>query len=132
MTGTEQLPEDIRFFGTTWVDHDGSYLWRRVGLSAGSLLALAAGGAVLRFGFQGLADAHIGAFVTYLAVAGFAVCSALAFRRTWRAFSSPASTGEASPGVLGIGFLGVLLAYFFRSFTEAPGEARARRRLPPG
>jgi hypothetical protein len=141
VTGTEQAPttpptttprpEDIRFFGTTWVAHDGGYAWRRAGLAVGSLLATALGAVVLRFGFQGLADADIGPFVTYLAIGGFAVCSALAFQRTWQGFSQrrPAPAPDAvrsSQGVLGIGFLGVLLAYFFRSFSEAPGEGLCR------
>jgi hypothetical protein len=124
VTGTQQAPT-IRFFGTTWVAHDGSYLWRRVGLAAGSLLATAVGALALRFGFQGLSDAHVGTFVTYLALGGFAVCTALAFQRTWRGFSERFA-GDHSPGVLGIGFLGVLLAYFLRSFTEAPGEGLCR------
>ncbi|MBD0738483.1 hypothetical protein BGM09_05075 [Streptomyces sp. CBMA29] len=118
-------PEPIRFFGTTWVAHDGGYAWRRAGLAAGSLVAVAAGAAVLRFGFQGLADADVGPFVTFLAVAGFAVCSGLAFQRTWRGFSRRRESGS-EPGLLVIGFLGVLLAYFFRAFTEAPGEALHR------
>ncbi|MFF6961304.1 hypothetical protein [Streptomyces sp. NPDC008317] len=118
-------PEPIRFFGTTWVAHDGGYAWRRAGLAVGSLVAIAAGAAVLRFGFQGLADADVGPFVTFLAVAGFAVCSALAFQRTWRGFSRRREAG-AEQGLLAIGFLGVLLAYFLRAFTEAPGEALHR------
>ena len=124
-------PEPIRFFGTTWVDHDGGYGWRRAGLAAGSLLATAAGAFVLRFGFQGLADAKIGYFVNLLAIVGFAVCSALAFQRTWRGFSkrytaADADAARSGQGLLAIGFLGTLLAYFFRSFSEAPGEGLHR------
>lgn len=122
-------PEPIRFFGTTWVRHDGRYGLRRAGLAAGSLLATAAGALVLRFGFQGLADADVGFLVTLLALGGFAVCSALAFQRTWQGFGKrPAADAEPdrAAGLLAIGFLGTLLAYFFRSFTEAPGEGLRR------
>lgn len=128
----EPRPEEIRFFGTTWVAHDGGYGWRRAGLAVGSLLATAVGAVVLRFGFQGLADADIGPFVTFLAVAGFAVCSALAFQRTWRGFAKrrpptgDADAARSAQGLLAIGFLGTLLAYFLRSLTEAPGEALHR------
>lgn len=129
--GEGPQPEPIRFFGTTWLDHDGGYGWRRAGLAVGSLLATAAGAFVLRFGFQGLSDANIGYFVTLLAIVGFAVCSALAFQRTWRGFSQR-RTGEdpdaarSSQGLMAIGFLGSLLAYFFRCFSEAPGEGLHR------
>jgi hypothetical protein len=129
----EARPEEIRFFGTTWVAHDGGYGWRRAGLAAGSLLATAAGALVLRFGFQGLADADIGSFVTFLAIAGFAVCSALAFQRTWQGFSrrreaaADSDAARSAQGLLAIGLLGTLLAYFFRSLSEAPGEGLHRR-----
>lgn len=123
-------PEEIRWFGTTWVDHDGGYAWRRVAAAAGSLLAAAAGAFVLRLGFQGLADARIGSFVTALAFVGFAVCSVLAFQRTWKGFSTrrPAGGGAAgdNQGLYAIGFIGALLAYFVRSLSEAPGEALHR------
>jgi hypothetical protein len=124
-------PEPIRFFGTTWVDHDGGYGWRRAGLALGSLLATAAGAFVLRFGFQGLSDANIGFFVTLLAIVGFAVCSALAFQRTWRGFSERRTSEDpdaarSAQGLMAIGFLGSLLAYFFRCFSEAPGEGLHR------
>ncbi|MEU6854819.1 hypothetical protein ABZ901_33405 [Actinacidiphila alni] len=128
----EPRPEEIRFFGTTWVAHNGGYAWRRAGVAVGSLLATAVGALVLRFGFQGLADADIGPFVTFLAVAGFAVCSALAFQRTWQSFSRrrpPAADADAArsaQGLVAVGFLGILLAYFVRSLSEAPGEALCR------
>ncbi|MFI1097883.1 hypothetical protein [Streptomyces sp. NPDC020917] len=124
-------PEPIRFFGTTWVEHDGGYRGRRVAVSAGSLAAAAAGAFALRFGFQGLADSDVNVLVVILAVCGFAVCSALAFQRTWQSFTTPRAKGgaddaDASRGVYAIGFIGALLAYFVRSLTEAPGEALAR------
>lgn len=117
-------PEPLRLFGTTWVDHDHGYALRRIGASVGSLAAATAACLVLRFAYQGLQLADTGAFVNVLVVAMFAVCSALAFGHTWGAFTTrPAPGREASlRGLLAIGFVGSLLAYFFRSLTEAPGE----------
>ncbi|MEU8787333.1 hypothetical protein [Streptomyces sp. NPDC048637] len=121
-------PEAIRFFGTTWLHHDGGYGLRRAGVAAGSLALAAAGAAVLRFAFQGLEIAAVGPFVGILVVAGFAICSALAFRRTWDGFvrrPDPAAQGAAdksAQSLMFIGFIGSLLAYFCRSLIEAPGE----------
>lgn len=117
-------PEPLRFFGTTWVDHDHGYTARRIGASAGSLLAAAVSCLVLRFAYEGIAIAGPGSFVTVLVVAMFAICSALAFRHTWEAFTKrPDPDRHASlRGLLTIGFVGSLLAYFFRSLIEAPGE----------
>jgi hypothetical protein len=130
----EPRPEPIRFFGTTWVDHGAGYRGRRVAASAGSLLCAALGALALRYGFQGLA--RIGGFVTILAVGGFAISSALAFRRTWIGFSQyrptgtgtgpAAEAGNSTSSVYAIGFVGSLLAYFLRSLTEAPGEGLRR------
>jgi hypothetical protein len=123
----EPQPEPIRFFGTTWVLHDGGYGWRRAGAGAGSLAAAALGALVLRIGFSGLSDAHIGGFVTAVAVVGFAVCSALAFQRTWRGFSARRTPGQSSDqGLHAIGFIGSLLAYGVRCLAEAPGEGLRR------
>lgn len=119
-------PEAIRWFGTTWVAHDGGYAWRRAAAAAGSLLAAAAGAFVLRLGFQGLADARIGGFVTAVAFVGSAVCSVLAFQRTWKGFSTRPAAAAENQGLYAIGFIGALLAYFVRSLTEAPGEALHR------
>ncbi|NKQ28066.1 EamA/RhaT family transporter [Streptomyces galbus] len=121
---TGPRPEPLRFFGTTWVDHDNGYAARRVGVAVGSIAAAAVSCLVLRFAYQGLQIADIGAFVTVLVVVMFAVCSALAFRHTWDGFSRrPDPDRQASlRGLLAIGFIGSLLAYFFRSLTEAPGE----------
>jgi hypothetical protein len=126
----EPRPEPIRFFGTSWLRHDRGYAWRRAGLAAGSLPAAAAGALVLCFGFQGLADANIGTLVTVLAVGGFAVCSALAFQRTWQGFTKrrPADraadpdAARSTQSLYAIGFVGALLAYFVRCLVEAPGE----------
>ncbi|MEU5214345.1 hypothetical protein [Streptomyces sp. NPDC020742] len=121
-------PEEIRFFGTTWVHHDGGYALRRAGVAVGSLLAAAAGAAVLRFAFQGLEIASVGPFVGILVVVCFAVCSALAFRRTWDGFvrrpdaAARAAADRSGQSLMLIGFIGSLLAYFCRSLIEAPGE----------
>ena len=117
-------PEPLRFFGTTWVDHDNGYAARRVGTAAGSLAAAVASCLILRFAYQGLQIADVGSFVTLLVIVMFAVCSALAFGHTWEAFRKrPDPDRQASlRGLLAIGFVGSLLAYFFRTFTEAPGE----------
>ncbi|MDJ0345306.1 hypothetical protein QMK19_32650 [Streptomyces sp. H10-C2] len=123
-------PEPIRFFGTTWVAHDGGYALRRAGVAAGALAAAAAGAFLLRFGFQGLSIAKVGTFVGLLVVVAFAVCSALAFRKTWEGFTrrpEPGGRGSeaaasSAQGILLIGFIGTLLAYFVRALIEAPGE----------
>ncbi|MEU7054948.1 EamA/RhaT family transporter [Streptomyces sp. NPDC046197] len=122
-------PEPLRFFGTTWVDHDNGYTARRIGVAVGSLVAAAVSCLVLRFAYQGLQIANSGAFVTLLVVVMFAVCSALAFRNTWDGFGKrPDPDRQASlRGLLAIGFVGSLLAYFFRSLTEAPGEKLHRQ-----
>ncbi|WP_414720991.1 hypothetical protein [Streptomyces sp.] len=122
-------PEEIRFFGTTWVEHDGHYGLRRVAVALGSLLAAAAGCLVLRFAYQGLEIAEVGGFVNVLVVVMFAICSAIAFRRTWDGFSRrPADPAreESLRSLKAIGFIGSLLAYFLRTFTEAPGESLHR------
>ncbi len=79
---------------------------------------------MLRFAYEGIQLADTGSFVTLLVVVMFAVCSALAYRHTWDGFSKrPDPDRQASlRGLLAIGFVGSLLAYFFRSLTEAPGE----------
>ncbi|WP_420034182.1 EamA/RhaT family transporter [Streptomyces sp. cg28] len=122
-------PEEIRFFGTTWVDHSGHYGLRRAAVGIGALALAVAGCFVLRFAYQGLAMADVGSLVNVLLVAAFAICSALGFSRTWGAFSErPDPEKQASlRGFLAIGFVGVLLAYALRCVTEAPGEKLRRR-----
>ncbi|MFC9282301.1 EamA/RhaT family transporter [Streptomyces collinus] len=117
-------PEPLRFFGTSWVDHDHGYAARRAGVAAGSLVAAAASCLILRFAYEGIQIADSGAFVTVLVVAMFAICSALAFRNTWEGFGKRHDPQRQATlrGLLAIGFVGSLLAYFFRSLTEAPGE----------
>ncbi|MFF5900423.1 hypothetical protein ACFY8O_31515 [Streptomyces argenteolus] len=122
-------PEPLRLFGTTWVDHDGGYGLRRVGATVGSLAAAVASCFVLRFAYQGLEIAEVGSFVGLLVVLMFAVCSAIAFRKTWEGFTRrPADPSQEDRlrGLKSIGFIGSLLAYFFRSLTEAPGEKLRR------
>ncbi|MFD5336776.1 EamA/RhaT family transporter [Streptomyces hawaiiensis] len=121
---TGPRPEPIRLFGTTWVDHGHGYAARRIAVAVGSLAAAVAACLVLRLAYQGLQIAAIGDFVTVLMVAMFAICSALAFRHTWDGFTRrPDPDRQASlRGLLTVGFVGSLLAYFFRSLTEAPGE----------
>jgi hypothetical protein len=117
-------PEPLRFFGTTWVDHTAGYAARRAGVAVGSLAAAVAACFVLRFAYQGLEIADVGKAVNILVVVMFAACSALAFRHTSAAYTKrPDPDRQASlRGLLAIGFIGSLLAYFFRSLTEAPGE----------
>ncbi|WP_030023590.1 hypothetical protein [Streptomyces monomycini] len=126
-------PAPIRFFGTTWVHHDGGYGLRRAGVAIGSLALAAAGAVVLRFAFQGLEIAEVGSFLNALIVACFAVCSAVAFRRTWDRLARPTDAAAAdrpvdrsAQSLLLIGFIGSLLAYFCRSLVEAPGEGVRR------
>lgn len=125
-------PEPLRFFGTTWVAHDGNYGLRRVGVAAGSLAAAVAACFVLRFAYQGLEIADVGSLVGMLVLAMFSVCSAVAFRKTWEGFGArpkdPARE-DSLRGLKSIGFIGSLLAYFVRSLTEAPGEKLRRTEL---
>ncbi|MFH8493493.1 EamA/RhaT family transporter [Streptomyces coeruleorubidus] len=117
-------PEPIRFFGTTWLNHDNGYTARRIGVAIGSLATAVVSCLVLRLAYQGLQIAAIGGFVPLLMVVMFAICSAMAFRHTWDGFTRrPDPDRQASlRSLLTIGFVGSLLAYFFRSLTEAPGE----------
>ncbi|MFI1927349.1 MULTISPECIES: hypothetical protein [unclassified Streptomyces] len=125
--GAGPRPEPLRFFGTTWVDHDPGYRGyaaRRIAVAVGSLAAAVVSCLVLRFAYEGIAIADLGSFVTLLVVVMFAVCTALAFRHTWEGFTRrPDPDRQASlRGLLAVGFVGSLLAYFFRTLTEAPGE----------
>ncbi|MEV6261489.1 hypothetical protein AB0M42_12135 [Streptomyces sp. NPDC051784] len=122
-------PEPLRLFGTTWVDHDGGYGLRRAGATVGSLVAAVASCFVLRFAYQGLEIAEVGGLVGMLVVLMFAVCSAIAFRKTWEGFTRRPADPAAEDrlrGLKAIGFIGSLLAYFIRSFKEAPGEQLRR------
>ncbi|MFD3337501.1 hypothetical protein ACFWV1_33470 [Streptomyces sp. NPDC058700] len=128
-TPTGPQPEEIRFFGTTWVDHGGHYALRRAGLALGSLAAAVAACLVLRFAYDGLQIADVGGIVNMLVVVMFAVCSAIAFRKTWEGFlRRPADPGreESLRSLKAIGFIGSLLAYSVRCLVEAPGEKLRR------
>ncbi|MBD0742150.1 hypothetical protein [Streptomyces sp. CBMA152] len=123
-------PEPIRFFGTTWVGHDNGYGLRRAGVAVGSLATAVAACFVLRFAYQGLQIADTGSFVNILVVVMFALCSAMAFRKTYEGFSTRSADLDAErnlQGLKAIGFVGSLLAYFFRSLSEAPGEGLRRK-----
>ncbi|MEV8590390.1 hypothetical protein [Streptomyces sp. NPDC051180] len=118
-------PEEIRFFGTSWLDHSGGYALRRAGLALGALAAAVAACFVLRFAYEGLEIAAVGGFVNMLVVIMFAVCSAIAFRKTWEGFGRrPADPAreESLRSLKAIGFIGSLLAYALRCLFEAPGE----------
>ncbi|MFD3518727.1 hypothetical protein [Streptomyces sp. NPDC058657] len=118
-------PEPLRFFGTSWLNHTDGYGMRRAGVAVGSLAAAVAGCFLLRFAYEGLQIADVGGIVGTLVIVMFAVCSAIAFRKTWEGFGArptdPARE-QSLRSLKTIGFVGALLAYFFRSFTEAPGE----------
>ncbi|MFF3451393.1 EamA/RhaT family transporter [Streptomyces sp. NPDC002667] len=117
-------PEPLRFFGTTWVEHDDGYTARRIGVAVGAPVTAVASCFVLRFAYQGLTIGNVGTLVTVMVVVMFAVCTALAFGHTWESFSKrPDPERQAKlRGLLTIGFVGSLLAYSLRSLTEAPGE----------
>jgi drug/metabolite transporter (DMT)-like permease len=106
------------------VDHDNGYAARRAGVAVGSLVVAVVSCLVLRFAYEGIRIADSGPFVTVLIIAMFAICSALAFRNTWEGFDRRHDPQRQASlrGLLAIGFVGSLLAYFFRSLTEAPGE----------
>lgn len=128
-SGTGPRPEPIRYFGTTWVEHDGGYGLRRAAVGAGALVTAFAAALVLRFAYQGLAIAEVGGFVNVLVVVMFAVCSAIAFRKTWESFGRrPAGSAaeDSLRSLKAIGFIGSLIAYSLRCLTEAPGEQLRR------
>ncbi|MBT2368996.1 hypothetical protein J7E88_27700 [Streptomyces sp. ISL-10] len=128
-TGTGPRPEPIRYFGTTWVDHDGGYGLRRAGVGLGALVTAFAAALVLRFAYQGLAIAEVGGFVNTLVVVMFAVCSAIAFRKTWESFGrrpSGSAAEDSLRSLKAIGFIGSLIAYSLRCAMEAPGEKLRR------
>lgn len=121
-------PEPIRFFGTTWLNHDGNYATRRATVSIGSLAAVAVSCLVLRLAYEGLRLAAVGGFVIVVVVVMFAICTALAFGHTWGSFTKRPDPARQSSlrGLLTIGFVGSLTAYFLRSLKEAPGESLHR------
>ncbi|MEU8779238.1 hypothetical protein [Streptomyces sp. NPDC048606] len=115
----------MKFFGTTWVDHDGGYAARRAGVAVGSLLGAVASAYLLRFAYEGLEIGNVGPFLSISVVILFAIASSIAFVKTWDSFSrraAPSSDEAALKGLKAIGFIGSLIAYFLRSLFEAPGE----------
>ncbi|MEU7556073.1 hypothetical protein AB0B01_27705 [Streptomyces sp. NPDC044571] len=122
-------PEPIRFFGTTWVHHDGGYALRRVALALGSLVTAIAAAVLLRLSYEGLEIGNVGPFLSISVVVLFAIASSIAFAKTWESFSRrprPSSDEAALKGLKTIGFIGSLIAYFLRCFVEAPGEKLCR------
>ncbi|WP_030300635.1 hypothetical protein [Streptomyces katrae] len=122
-------PEPIRFFGTTWLNHDGGYALRRVGLAAGSLVTAVAAAVLLRLAYEGLEIGNVGSFLSISVVVLFAIASSIAFVKTWDSFNrrpAPSSDEAALKGLKTIGFIGSLIAYFLRCFAEAPGEKLRR------
>ncbi|WP_016910257.1 hypothetical protein [Streptomyces xiaopingdaonensis] len=130
-SASEPTPEQIRFYGTTWVDHSAGYALRRVGLGLGAVVAAVLGAFLLRFAYEGVAVAEVGSWAELLLVLAFAVCSALAFSRTLGSYSrrpdaKDASVESSMRSIRLVGFVGVLLAYALRTVVEAPGEKLAR------
>ncbi|MFG2991155.1 hypothetical protein ACGFZK_18035 [Streptomyces sp. NPDC048257] len=122
-------PEPIRFFGTTWVNHDGGYALRRVALAVGSLTTAVAAAVLLRLSYEGLEIGNVGPFLSISVVVLFAIASSIAFVKTWGSYSSrpaPSSDEAALKGLKTIGFIGSLIAYFLRCLGEAPGEKLRR------
>jgi hypothetical protein len=120
-------PEAIRFYGTCWVDHSRGYALRRAALGTAALLLAAAGALVVWLLFAGVGAGWLRALVAL----ALALCTAMAFVRTWSGYARPASGGDAADesafrSIKVVGFVGVLLAYALRTTVEAPGE-RLRR-----
>ncbi|MFE9251186.1 EamA/RhaT family transporter [Streptomyces sp. NPDC007088] len=118
----------MRFFGTTWLRHDGGYAWRRAAVATASLLGALAGALVLRLAYDGVRLAEAGGLVTVLLVGMFALCTVLAFVRTWESYGTrpDPATQQSLRGLLAIGFVGRLFAHFLRCLSEAPGEGLHR------
>ncbi|MGW5348391.1 hypothetical protein [Streptomyces sp. NPDC004050] len=122
-------PEPIPFFGTTWVEHDGGYALRRAAAGAGSLVTAFAAAYLLRLAYEGLEIGNVGPFLSISVVVLFAIASAIAFLKTWESFGrrpAPSSDEASLKGLKMIGFIGSLIAYFLRCFSEAPGEKLRR------
>lgn len=123
-------PEPIIFYGTRWVDHDDGYVLRRVGLTLGAFLATFAGVAVLVFAYQGLAFSATPAWINALVIGAVALCSLIAFARSWSDYVRPGRRDESVESSMRslrmIGFVGGFLAYGLRSLVEAPGEKLRR------
>jgi hypothetical protein len=120
-------PEPIRFYGTSWVDHSRLYALRRFALGLGAILLAVLGILVLRLSYEGLYVAESAGWLTMLLVVAFAICSSVAFSRTWASYKRPMPGDEhAFRSIKAVGFIGLLLAYGLRSGIEAPGEGLRR------
>ncbi|MFJ3980077.1 hypothetical protein [Streptomyces sp. NPDC090021] len=122
-------PEPIRYFGTTWVNHESHYGLRRAALAVGSLVTATAAALLLRFSYEGLEIGNVGPFLSISVVVLFAISSAIAFVKTWDSYNrrpAPSSDEAALKGLKTIGFIGSLIAYSLRCLTEAPGEKLRR------
>lgn len=120
-------PEPIRFYGTSWVDHSRLYGLRRFALGLGAVLLATLGVVLLRLAYEGLYISESAPWLKMLMVVAFAICSSMAFTRTWASFKRPVPPDEhAFRSIKAIGFVGLLLAYGLRSGIEAPGEALRR------
>ncbi|KRV50937.1 hypothetical protein AQ490_13435 [Wenjunlia vitaminophila] len=124
-------PEAIRFFGTSWVRHDGGYALRRVGVGVGALLAAGGVSLVWLLVLRGVQASQAGSFATVLLLGALVVCSLLAARRTWTLLTEGEEEAvgdqQSMAAVMFLGAVGALLAYFARNVVEAPGEALHRR-----
>lgn len=121
-------PEPIRFYGTSWVDRSRFYTLRRFGLGLGAVILASLGVLVLRFTYEGLYIADAASWLTMLLVLAFAICSSIAFTRTWSSYKRPVPGDEhAFRSIKAVGFIGLLLAYGLRSGLEAPGEGLRRK-----
>ncbi|MFC7217008.1 hypothetical protein ACFQLX_02305 [Streptomyces polyrhachis] len=126
-------PRPLRFFGTTWAARTPAYWLRRLALAVATAAAAAAGAFILKLAYDGLTMENSGSLVTALMIAAFAICSSLAFTRTLAGFTRRPPAEEttqfssSSRATNGIGFIGVLLAYFVRNLLEAPGERLHRQ-----
>ncbi|MFC9586813.1 hypothetical protein ACFVJ8_28865 [Streptomyces yangpuensis] len=122
-------PEPIRYFGTTWVNHESGYGLRRAAVAVGSLVTATAAALLLRLSYEGLEIGNVGPFLSISVVVLFAISSAIAFVKTWDSYNrrpAPSSDEAALKGLKTIGFIGSLIAYSLRCLTEAPGEKLRR------
>ncbi len=129
-TDNAPQPAPIRFYGTGWVDHSGGYPLRRAGLGLVALLFAAGAAGLLTFVYAGLSGSGTAGWLRALVVLALAMCTAMAFLRTWGGYTRPRGGGEvdesAFRSIKVVGCVGVFLAYALRTAVEAPGE-RLRR-----
>ena len=92
-------------------------------VAVGSLAAAVAACLILRFAYEGLQIADTGSFVSVLVIADVRDLQRPRLPPHLGRLRQPAPTAHRPPSAASsIGFVGSLLAYFFRSLTEAPGE----------